>query len=72
MPPMARAMQRRFAPADKMAPASMPLGHMAAVEAVADLVTSLASPKAHFVNGTMSEMDSGQMKPRMDAMRDRG
>jgi NAD(P)-dependent dehydrogenase (short-subunit alcohol dehydrogenase family) len=45
-------------------------GRIAEVEEVADLVTYLASPKAHFVNGTMIEIDGGQMKPIMDAMRD--
>jgi NAD(P)-dependent dehydrogenase (short-subunit alcohol dehydrogenase family) len=54
-----------------LAPASIPLGRIAEVEEVADLVTYLASPKAHFVNGTMIEIDGGQMKPIMDARRDR-
>ena len=30
----------------------------------------LASPLAHFVNGSMIEIDGGQQKPLMDAARD--
>jgi 3-oxoacyl-[acyl-carrier protein] reductase len=67
---MARDMKLSFEQADQLAPASIPLGRIAEVEEVADLVTYLASPKAHFVNGTMIEIDGGQMKPIMDAMRD--
>ncbi len=69
---MARDMHLTFEQADQLAPASIPLGRIAEVEEVADLVTYLASPKAHFVNGTMIEIDGGQMKPIMDAKRDRG
>ncbi|ETW95658.1 MAG: hypothetical protein ETSY2_47845, partial [Candidatus Entotheonella gemina] len=68
---MARDMNLSFEQADRLAPASIPLGRIAEVEEVADLVTYLASPKAHFVNGTMIEVDGGQMKPIMDATRDR-
>ena len=68
---MARDMNLTFEQADKLAPSSIPLGRIAEVEEVADLVTYLASPKAHFVNGTMIEIDGGQMKPIMDAVRDR-
>jgi 3-oxoacyl-[acyl-carrier protein] reductase len=68
---MARDMNLSFEQADQLAPASIPLGRIAEVDEVADLVTYLASPKAHFVNGTMIEIDGGQMKPMMDAMRDR-
>lgn len=68
---MARDMNLSFEQADQLAPASIPLGRIAEVEEVADLVTYLASPKAHFVNGTMIEIDGGQMKPIMDTMRDR-
>jgi 3-oxoacyl-[acyl-carrier protein] reductase len=68
---MARDMHLSFEQADQLAPASIPLGRIAEVEEVADLVTYLASPKAHFVNGTMIEIDGGQMKPIMDATRDR-
>src|SRR5919106_5764765 len=64
---MARDMNLTFEQADQLAPASIPLGRIAEVEEVADLVTYLASPKAHFVNGTMIEIDGGQMKPIMDA-----
>ena len=67
---MARDMKLSFEQADQLAPASIPLGRIAEVEEVADLVTYLASPKAHFVNGTMIEIDGGQMKPIMDAKRD--
>ena len=67
---MARDMNLSFEQADKLAPASIPVGRIAEVEEVADLVCYLASPKAHFVNGTMIEIDGGQMKPIMDAMRD--
>ena len=67
---MARDMQLSFEQADQLAPASIPLGRIAEVEEVADLVTYLASPKAHFVNGTMIEIDGGQLKPIMDARRD--
>lgn len=66
---MARDMQLSFEQADGLAPASIPLGRIAEVEEVADLVTYLASPKAHFVNGTMIEIDGGQLKPIMDAMK---
>ena len=38
---------------------------------MADLVTYLASDRAHFVNGTMIEIDGGQQKPLMDMSRDR-
>ena len=36
----------------------------------ASLVTYLASDLAHFVNGTMIEIDGGQQKPLMDRFRD--
>jgi len=68
---MARDMKLSFEQADRLAPASIPIGRIAEVEEVADLVCYLASPKAHFVNGTMIEIDGGQMKPIMDAMRDK-
>ncbi len=68
---MARDMNLSYEQADKLAPASIPVGRIAEVEEVADLVCYLASPRAHFVNGTMIEIDGGQMKPIMDAMRDR-
>ena len=68
---MARDMKISFAAADKLAPASIPLGRIAECEEVANLVTYLASDLAFFVNGTMIEIDGGQDKVLMDKMRDR-
>jgi NAD(P)-dependent dehydrogenase (short-subunit alcohol dehydrogenase family) len=68
---MARDMKLSHEEADKLAPASIPMGRIAEVEEVANLVTMLASPLMHFVNGTMIEIDGGQQKPLMDRMRDR-
>jgi len=68
---MSRDMKLSFEEADKLAPASIPLGRIAEVEEVADLVVYLCSPRAHFVNGTMIEVDGGQQKDLMDRMRDR-
>ena len=68
---MARDMDISVEEADKLAPRSIPLGRIAEVEEVANLVTYLASDLAHFVNGTMIEIDGGQQKPLMDASRDR-
>src|SRR5205085_1929208 len=68
---MARDMKLSYEEADKLAPASIPLGRIAEVEEVANLVTILASPLMQFVNGTMIEIDGGQQKPLMDRMRDR-
>lgn len=68
---MARDMNLSVEEADKLAPRSIPLGRIAEVEEVANLVTYLASPLAHFVNGTMIEIDGGQQKPLMDMLRDR-
>src|ERR1051326_635095 len=68
---MARDMKRSHEEADKLAPASIPMGRIAEVEEVANLVTMLASPLMHFVNGTLMEIDGGQQKPLMDRMRDR-
>src|SRR5271156_5516632 len=53
------------------APRSIPLGRIAECEEVASLATYLASDLAHFVNGTMIEIDGGQQKPLMDRFRDR-
>jgi len=47
------------------------MGRIAEVGEVANLVTMLASPLMHFVNGTTIEIDGGQQKPLMDRMRDR-
>jgi 3-oxoacyl-[acyl-carrier protein] reductase len=68
---MARDMKLSFEEADKLAPASIPLGRIAECEEVANLVTYLASDLAFFVNGTMIEIDGGQDKVLMDRMRDR-
>ncbi len=68
---MARDMNLSYEEADKLAPASIPLGRIAESEEVANLVTFLASDLAFFVNGTMIEVDGGQEKPLMDRMRDR-
>jgi NAD(P)-dependent dehydrogenase (short-subunit alcohol dehydrogenase family) len=68
---MARDMKLSHEEADKLAPASIPMGRIAEVEEVANLVAMLASPLMHFVNGTMIEIDGGQQKPLMDRMRDR-
>jgi NAD(P)-dependent dehydrogenase (short-subunit alcohol dehydrogenase family) len=68
---MARDMNIGFEQADKLAPASIPLGRIAECEEVANLVTYLASDLAFFVNGTMIEIDGGQDKVLMDRMRDR-
>ena len=52
-------------------PSSIPLGRIAEVEEIADLVVMLASPLMHMVNGTMIEIDGGQDKPLMDRFRDK-
>jgi 3-oxoacyl-[acyl-carrier protein] reductase len=67
---MARDMNISVEAADKLAPRSIPLGRIAEVEEVANLVAYLASDLAHFVNGTMIEIDGGQQKPLMDMARD--
>jgi NAD(P)-dependent dehydrogenase (short-subunit alcohol dehydrogenase family) len=67
---MARDMKLTIEEADQLAPRSIPLGRIAETVEVANLVTYLASPLAHFVNGTMIEIDGGQQKPMMDAFRD--
>ena len=68
---MARDMQIPREEADTLAPRSIPLGRIAECDEVASLVTYLASDIAHFVNGTMIEIDGGQQKPLMDQFRDR-
>jgi 3-oxoacyl-[acyl-carrier protein] reductase len=68
---MARDMKIPPEEADMLAPRSIPLGRIAECEEVACLVTYLASDLAHFVNGTMIEIDGGQQKPLMDRLRDR-
>jgi len=67
---MARDMNISVEEADQLAPKSIPLGRIAECVEVANLVTYLASPLAHFVNGTMIEIDGGQQKPLMDVYRD--
>ena len=64
-------MKLSFDEADQLAPRSIPLGRIAETEEVGNLVTYLASPLAHFVNGTMIEIDGGQQKSLMDAARNR-
>jgi NAD(P)-dependent dehydrogenase (short-subunit alcohol dehydrogenase family) len=68
---MSRDMKISYEEADTLAPASIPLGRIAEVEEVADLVVMLASPLMHMVNGTMIEIDGGQDKPLMDRFRDK-
>ena len=64
-------MKLSYEEADKLAPASIPMGRIAEVEEVANLVVMLASPLMHMVNGTMIEIDGGQDKPLMDRFRDK-
>ena len=66
---MSRDMRIPYEEADRLAPRSIPLGRIAEVDEVANLVAYLASPLAHFVNGSMIEIDGGQQKPLMDAAR---
>ena len=68
---MSRDMKISHADADKLAPASIPLGRIAEVEEVATLVVMLASPLVQMANGTMIEIDGGQDKALMDRFRDR-
>jgi 3-oxoacyl-[acyl-carrier protein] reductase len=68
---MARDMKISREEADQLAPRSIPLGRIAESDEVANLVTYLASDLAHFVNGTMIEIDGGQQKSLMDRFRDR-
>ena len=68
---MSRDMKISYEEADKLAPASIPMGRIAEVEEVANLVTMLASPLMEMVNGTMIEIDGGQDKPLMDRFRDK-
>ena len=55
----ARDMKLSYEEADQLAPASIPMGRIAEPEEVADLVVMLASPRMHYVNGTMIEIDGG-------------
>ena len=68
---MSRDMKLSYEEADKLAPSSIPMGRIAEVEEVANLVVMLASPLMHMVNGTMIEIDGGQEKSLMDRLRDK-
>jgi NAD(P)-dependent dehydrogenase (short-subunit alcohol dehydrogenase family) len=68
---MSRDMKIPYEDADKLAPSAIPLGRIAEVEEVANLVAMLASPLMHMVNGTMIEIDGGQEKVLMDRVRDK-
>jgi NAD(P)-dependent dehydrogenase (short-subunit alcohol dehydrogenase family) len=68
---MSRDMKISYEEADKLAPASIPMGRIAEVDEVANLVVMLASPLMGMVNGTMIEIDGGQDKPLMDRFRDK-
>lgn len=67
---MARDMKLSYEEADRLAPASIPMGRIAETKEVADLVVMLASPLMHYLNGTMIEIDGGQEKALMDRLRD--
>jgi 3-oxoacyl-[acyl-carrier protein] reductase len=54
------------AEADGRANSSIPLGRICTPEEVADLAAFLASDRAHFVNGTMINIDGAQRKAIMD------
>src|SRR5471032_3041233 len=68
---MSRDMKLPHEEADKLAPASNPMGRIAEVEEVAHLVVMLASPLVQMANGTMIEIDGGQDKALMYRFRDR-
>ena len=68
---MSRDMKLPYEEADQLAPRSIPMGRIAEVEEVANLVVMLASPLTHMVNGSMIEIDGGQDKALMDRFRDR-
>ena len=68
---MSRDMKLPYEGGDKLAPSSIPMGRIAEVDEVANLVVMLASPLMHMVNGTMIEIDGGQEKSLMDRLRDR-
>jgi 3-oxoacyl-[acyl-carrier protein] reductase len=68
---MSRDMKLSYEEADQLAPSSIPMGRIAEVEEVANLVVMLASPLMHMVNGTQIEIDGGQEKVLMDRARDR-
>ncbi len=68
---MSRDMKLSYEDADQLAPSSIPMGRIAEVEEVANLVVMLASPLMHMVNGSMIEIDGGQEKSLMDRLRDK-
>src|SRR3954462_6726567 len=68
---MSRDMKISYEEADTLAPSSIPMGRIAEVDEVANLVAMLASPLMHMVNGTQIEIDGGQEKSLMDRSRDR-
>ena len=68
---MSRDMKLSYEAADQLAPSSIPMGRIAEVDEVANLVVMLASPLMHMVNGTMIEIDGGQEKSLMDRLRDK-
>jgi len=68
---MSRDMKLSYEQADQLAPSSIPMGRIAEVDEVANLVVMLASPLMHMVNGTMIEIDGGQEKSLMGRLRDR-
>jgi 3-oxoacyl-[acyl-carrier protein] reductase len=68
---MSRDMKISYEEADTLAPSSIPMGRIAEVEEVANLVVMLSSPLMEMVNGTMIEIDGGQDKPLMDRYRDK-
>src|SRR5665213_3426930 len=68
---MARDMKIPREEADKLAPASIPMGRIAEVDEVASLVVMRASPLMEMVNGSMIEIDGGQDKALMDKFRDK-
>jgi 3-oxoacyl-[acyl-carrier protein] reductase len=68
---MSRDMKLPYEEADKLAPSSIPMGRIAEVDEVANLVAMLASPLMQMVNGTMIEIDGGQEKTLMDRLRDK-
>jgi NAD(P)-dependent dehydrogenase (short-subunit alcohol dehydrogenase family) len=68
---MSRDMKLSYEEADKLAPSSIPMGRIAEVDEVSNLVVMLASPLMHMVNGTMIEIDGGQEKSLMDRVRDK-
>jgi NAD(P)-dependent dehydrogenase (short-subunit alcohol dehydrogenase family) len=68
---MSRDMKISYEDTDQLAPASIPVGRIAEVEEVANLVHRACLAIDDDVNGTMIEIDGGQDKPLMDRFRDR-